>query len=167
MTRQTVFFIDVDVDDDVTSPCFPDPVCIDTLMNVVSIQWNHCGSVLAVAGSLRASNLEKEFNVVQFYTPFGEVSGDDFIPGKNHFCSIFFFCCAENFFFVVFKQHLRTLKVPGKQMTGVAWEGGGLRIGLAVDSYLYFANIRPDYKVNTLRSENLRSTNKTADLWKS
>ncbi|TKS86180.1 WD repeat-containing protein 35 [Collichthys lucidus] len=90
------------------------PVCIDTLMNVVSIQWNHCGSVLAVAGSLRASNLEKEFNVVQFYTPFGE--------------------------------HLRTLKVPGKQMTGVAWEGGGLRIGLAVDSYIYFANIRPDYK---------------------
>lgn len=90
------------------------PVCIDTLMNVVSIQWNHCGSVLAVAGSLRASNVDKEFNVVQFYTPFGE--------------------------------HLRTLKVPGKQMTGVAWEGGGLRIGLAVDSYIYFANIRPDYK---------------------
>uniref|UniRef100_A0A3Q3JR91 WD repeat-containing protein 35 n=1 Tax=Monopterus albus TaxID=43700 RepID=A0A3Q3JR91_MONAL len=90
------------------------PVCIDTLMNVVSIQWNHCGSVLAVAGSLRASNMEKEINVVQFYTPFGE--------------------------------HLRTLKVPGNQMTGVAWEGGGLRIGLAVDYYIYFANIRPDYK---------------------
>uniref|UniRef100_A0AAQ4R3S5 WD repeat domain 35 n=1 Tax=Gasterosteus aculeatus aculeatus TaxID=481459 RepID=A0AAQ4R3S5_GASAC len=90
------------------------PVCIDTLMNVVSIQWNHCGSALAVAGSLRSSNLEKEVNVVQFYTPFGE--------------------------------HLRTLKVPGKQMTGVGWEGGGLRIGLAVDSYIYFANIRPDYK---------------------
>lgn len=54
-------------------PCSSGPVCIDTLMNVVSIQWNHCGSVLAVAGFLRASNLEKEFNVVQFYTPFGEV----------------------------------------------------------------------------------------------
>lgn len=44
-------------------------------------------------------------------------------------------------------QHLRTLKVPGKQMTAVSWEGGGLRIGLAVDSFIYFANIRPDYKV--------------------
>ncbi|XP_029586677.1 WD repeat-containing protein 35 isoform X1 [Salmo trutta] len=88
------------------------PVFIDTLMNVASIQWNQCGSVLAVAGSLRG--MEKEVNVVQFYTPFGE--------------------------------HLRTLKVPGKQMTEVAWEGGGLRIGLAVDSYIYFANIRPDYK---------------------
>uniref|UniRef100_A0A1A8S087 WD repeat-containing protein 35 n=2 Tax=Nothobranchius rachovii TaxID=451742 RepID=A0A1A8S087_9TELE len=90
------------------------PVCIDSSMNVVSIQWNHCGSVLAVAGSLRTANMEKEFNVVQFYTPFGE--------------------------------HLRTLKVSGKQMWGIAWEGGGLRIGLAVDSYIYFANIRPDYK---------------------
>lgn len=56
-------------------PGFADPVCIDTMMSVVSIQWNHCGSVLAVAGSLRASNVEKEVNVnvVQFYTPFGEV----------------------------------------------------------------------------------------------
>ncbi|XP_010877761.2 WD repeat-containing protein 35 isoform X1 [Esox lucius] len=90
------------------------PVFIDTLMNVASIQWNQCGSVLALAGSLRSVAMEKEVNVVQFYTPFGE--------------------------------HLRTLKVPGKQMTAVAWEGGGLRIGLAVDSYIYFANIRPDYK---------------------
>uniref|UniRef100_A0A674PIQ2 WD repeat domain 35 n=1 Tax=Takifugu rubripes TaxID=31033 RepID=A0A674PIQ2_TAKRU len=90
------------------------PVCIDAQMNVVCIQWNHCGSVLAVAGSLKTSNLETEINVVHFYTPFGE--------------------------------HLRTLKVPGKQMTGIAWEGAGLRIALAVDSYLYFANIRPDYK---------------------
>lgn len=90
------------------------PVIIDTMMNVVSIQWNQCGSVLAVAGSIRASSSEKEFNVVQFYTPFGE--------------------------------HLRTLKVPGKQMTAVAWEGGGLRIALAVDSSIFFANIRPDYK---------------------
>lgn len=33
-------------------------------------------------------------------------------------------------------------------MTGLAWEGAGLWIAMAVDSYLYFANIRPDYKVN-------------------
>uniref|UniRef100_F6XA62 WD repeat-containing protein 35 n=1 Tax=Xenopus tropicalis TaxID=8364 RepID=F6XA62_XENTR len=90
------------------------PVLIDTGMNVVSIQWNHCGSVLAIAGSQRAASQDKDINIVQFYTPFGE--------------------------------HLRTLKVPGKQISAVSWEGGGLRIGLAVDSYIYFANIRPDYK---------------------
>uniref|UniRef100_A0AAY4A968 WD repeat-containing protein 35 n=1 Tax=Denticeps clupeoides TaxID=299321 RepID=A0AAY4A968_9TELE len=90
------------------------PVHIDAQMNVASIQWNHCGSVLAVAGSQKTTTMEKEVNLVQFYTPFGE--------------------------------HLRTLKVPGKQMTAVSWEGGGLRIALAVDSFIYFANIRPDYK---------------------
>jgi len=50
-----------------------DPVLIDTGMNVVCIQWNHCGSVLALAGSLKGTSPDKDVNVVQFYTPFGEV----------------------------------------------------------------------------------------------
>ncbi|XP_030902468.2 WD repeat-containing protein 35 isoform X2 [Melopsittacus undulatus] len=90
------------------------PVLIDTGMNVVCIQWNHCGSVLAVAGSLKTTSQDKDVNIVQFYTPFGE--------------------------------HLRTLRVPGKQISALSWEGSGLKIALAVDSYIYFANIRPDYK---------------------
>ncbi|XP_010201833.1 WD repeat-containing protein 35 isoform X2 [Colius striatus] len=90
------------------------PVLIDTGMNVICIQWNHCGSVLAVAGSLKSTSQDKDVNIVQFYTPFGE--------------------------------HLRTLKVPGKQISALSWEGSGLKIALAVDSYIYFANIRPDYK---------------------
>ena len=58
-------------------------------------------------------------------------------------------CLFYGFFFVVMLQHLRTLKVPGKSITSCAWEGGSLRIALAVDSFIYFANIRPDYKVMT------------------
>ncbi|KAJ8321655.1 hypothetical protein KUTeg_000126 [Tegillarca granosa] len=49
-------------------------------------------------------------------------------------------------FYAPFGEHLRTLKVPGKQMYSCSWEGGSLRIALAVDSFIYFANIRPDYK---------------------
>ena len=54
----------------------------------VGCQWSHDGSILAVAGtmSVTGASTEKDSNVVQFYTPFGE--------------------------------HLRTLKVPGKQITG-------------------------------------------------
>ena len=48
-----------------------------------------------------------------------------------------------------FFQHMRTLKVPGKEMFSCSWEGGSLRIALAVDSFIYFANIRLDYKVST------------------
>ena len=41
---------------------------------------------------------------------------------------------------------LRTLPVVGGGINALSWEGGGLRIALAVDAYIYFANIRPDYK---------------------
>ncbi|AIN95907.1 hypothetical protein LPMP_080990 [Leishmania panamensis] len=42
--------------------------------------------------------------------------------------------------------HLRTLRVAGKQCGGIAWEGGGLRVAIAVDASVYFANVRPEYK---------------------
>lgn len=43
-------------------------------MYVVGIQWNHIGSVLAVAGSQKVVTQDKDVNIVQFYTPFGEVN---------------------------------------------------------------------------------------------
>uniref|UniRef100_A0A1I8HZR4 WD_REPEATS_REGION domain-containing protein n=1 Tax=Macrostomum lignano TaxID=282301 RepID=A0A1I8HZR4_9PLAT len=43
-------------------------------------------------------------------------------------------------------EHLRTLKVPGNDITACTWEGGSLRIALAVDSFIYFANVRPRYR---------------------
>jgi WD repeat-containing protein 35 len=89
-----------------------DPCLIDTEMQVAQCAWNQRGTVLALAGVQTVE--EKEVNVVQFYTPFGD--------------------------------HLRTLKVPGSSIKSLTWEGGGLRIALAVDYFVYFANVRPDYK---------------------
>lgn len=42
-------------------------------------------------------------------------------------------------------QHLRTLKIPGREISALSWEGRSLRIAFAIDSFIYFANIRPDY----------------------
>jgi WD repeat-containing protein 35 len=43
-------------------------------------------------------------------------------------------------------QHLRTLKIPGKEISSLSWEGkSNCRIALGVDSFIYFANIRLDY----------------------
>lgn len=44
------------------------------------------------------------------------------------------------------------MKVSGKQISALSWEGGGLKIALAVDYFIYFANIRPDYKVSIMSS---------------
>ena len=64
-----------------------EPVLIDTAMIAVGCQWNHDGSVLAIAGTMSVSGgIDKDSNVVQFFSPLGE--------------------------------HLRTLKVPGKQISG-------------------------------------------------
>lgn len=48
-------------------------------------------------------------------------------------------------FYTAFGVLLRSLKIPGREITALAWEGRSLRIALAVDSFIYFANIRPDY----------------------
>ena len=52
-----------------------DPVNIDTGIAVTHIKWNPTGSILAIAGTqaLTGAAGEKEINVVQFYSPFGEV----------------------------------------------------------------------------------------------
>mmetsp|Transcript_25379 Transcript_25379/g.58463 ORF Transcript_25379/g.58463 Transcript_25379/m.58463 type:complete len:1193 (+) Transcript_25379:116-3694(+) len=91
------------------------PILIDTGMFISRVAWNTNGTVMAVAGQQPSrSSGDKEFSMVQFYSPFG--------------------------------IHLRTLRVPGSGIQGLSWEGGGLRIALAVDSFIFFANIRPDYK---------------------
>eukprot|EP00741_Cyanophora_paradoxa_P024440 tig00022075_g23597.t1 len=96
------------------------PVIIDTGMRTSRVKWNSAGTVLAVCGQQTTSGQSgeaRDVSMVQFFSPMG--------------------------------QHLRTLKVPapgGSGISALSWEGGGLRIALAVDSYIYFANIRPDYK---------------------
>ncbi|CAG9538621.1 unnamed protein product [Cercopithifilaria johnstoni] len=43
-------------------------------------------------------------------------------------------------------EHLRNLSIPGQGIADISWESDGLRLCAAVDSHLFFANIRPDYK---------------------
>lgn len=60
---------------------------------------------------------------------------------KLNFSIMFFFIMIS----IPLHQHLRTLKIPGREITGLSWEGQSLRVAMAVDSFIYFANIRPDY----------------------
>ena len=39
----------------------------------MSCNWNHNGSILAIAGSTILSGQTNECNIVKFYSPFGEV----------------------------------------------------------------------------------------------
>lgn len=48
-------------------------------------------------------------------------------------------------FYSCMGEHLRTLRVPGSCISGIAWEGSGLRLALGVDSYVFFTSIRQNY----------------------
>lgn len=43
----------------------------------------------------------------------------------------------------------------GQQLTAIAWEGISLRLALAIDSAIYFANIRPEYRWGYFASQTL------------
>jgi hypothetical protein len=122
-----------------TSETDEKPILIDTGLRTQSdrpglygmpVLWNSNGSVLAVSGV----SSKKGPDGVK------EVSQVQFYDWTGH--------------------HLRTLKVPGNGVSGIAWEGGGLRLALAVDSFIYFANIRPDYKWSFFSSTLVYAYNK-------
>ncbi|KAH7444660.1 hypothetical protein KP509_02G086900 [Ceratopteris richardii] len=93
-----------------------EPVLIDTKMNITCIKWSPNGEVLGVVGSWKP---EIPVNAeIQLNVQLYSHDG----------------------------IHLRTLNVPGKRISTLAWDGGGLKLALAVDSYIYLANIRPEYK---------------------
>jgi len=91
-------------------------VLIDTGMTASSMKWNTNGTVLAVAGN-HVTITSNERRELSMVQ-----------------------------FYSPYGQHLRTLKVPGSGISALSWEGGSLRIALAVESHIYFANIRPDYR---------------------
>ena len=73
--RWTPDFVEENLDiRDGDVPFITDPILIDTGMQVAQVAWNHTGAILAVAGSQHALGQDKEVNVVQFYTPLGEVT---------------------------------------------------------------------------------------------
>eukprot|EP00904_Undaria_pinnatifida_P002695 jgi/Undpi1/12426/HiC_scaffold_5.g02098.m1 len=93
------------------------PIVINAHMTIRQARWNTNGTVLALSGSARAQ-LSKS----------GQPRDLSVVKLYSPYGAV-----------------LRTLKVPGNGISSMAWEGGGLRIALAVDAYIYFANIRPDY----------------------
>ena len=95
------------------------PIILDTGHQITKISWNPDGTTLAVAGSIRLNT--------------------DSNNSSNNNTNV-----VE--FYNSFGVHLRTLRVPGSgSVNAITWEGDGLRIALAIDSFIYFANIRMKY----------------------
>lgn len=62
------------------------------------------------------------------------MSGHQTAPDGRQLWLVQFYSCQG--------EHLRTMRVPGGGISGIAWEGSGLRLALAVDGSVYFASVR-------------------------
>lgn len=94
-----------------------EPIIVDTKLQSIKMQWNINGKLLALCGIQTLKNSQGE---------------------EKETCVVQLWS--------PFGQLLKSLKVPGKKIKSLSWENDGLRLALAVDAFIYFANIRPDYK---------------------
>lgn len=108
-----------------------EPILIDTGMELKKCKWNTNGTVLALAG------------LQSMKTSDGKTTNVNVIQ-----------------FYDPYGSHIKSVKIPGSKIEAFTWEGGGLRICVAVDSFLYFANIRPDYKWGYFHNTLVYSYNK-------
>lgn len=92
------------------------PVLIDSGLRLIQAKWNSNGTMLALAG----------------------VASDAGADGQTGAGEVQFYSCTG--------RYVTTLRVPGGSVASISWEGGGLRLALAVESFIYFANIRPEYR---------------------
>lgn len=101
------------------------PVILDPHMTVSSCKWNADGTVLTVTGYVlsQASN----------GTPSKHSNPNSMV--RDNVVK----------FFNNTGEYIRTLRIPGDDVKGLSWEGSNLRIAMAVDSFIYFANNRPSY----------------------
>ena len=92
------------------------PVILDTELAITTCKWDSNGLILAIAGGQKHRG------------------GTDL---KSH-NMVKFYDPSGNF--------LRSIRIPGDSLSAVSWEGSGLRLALAVDSSIFFANVRPAYQ---------------------
>lgn len=145
------------------------PVVFDSNLPVVrGVAWNPQGSCLAVCGVLntvamgvggelgKGSDGHGGAGTISTTPPppGSTTTGIASLDGMGGGSTV-----GVNFFSIEGKLQ-RTLRVTGKHCGGVSWEGDGLRIALAVDSSVYFANIRPQYHYGFLHSTAIYAFNR-------
>ena len=107
------------------------------------MKWNIDGTILAIAGddSIRLTNTTYSIQLIDLLQILGvsSISSD-----PREISKVKFYDPRGNL--------LHILRVPGKAINSIAWERTGSRFAMAVDSFVYFADIRPSYRWGNLQN---------------
>jgi WD repeat-containing protein 35 len=130
-------------------------VCVDTGIRPSGIKWNHNGSVRSKQQLLAGSAVRVCMGSAVVTVPDSPltmrrltlsvldllimlqvlaVTGRQATADGRELWLVQFYSQAG--------EHLRTMRVPGSGITGLAWEGSGLRLALSVESHIFFTSVR-------------------------
>ena len=105
-------------------------VLVDTkLVTIVKCRWSHNSRILAVCGKLPPSAATK--------TPPLTGTAAEQAAAKSVLAVVFFNANGER---------IKTLRVPGENITDLCWGKSDLMLAMSVDAFMYFALVRHDYK---------------------
>jgi WD repeat-containing protein 35 len=108
-----------------------DPIIIDTELGIKSCKWSPDGSVIAfIGGQLKPANATST-------SKRSSSTGKEATSSERSTNYIKFYSGSGVF--------LRQVRIPGDEINSITWESSGLRIGLAVDAFIFFANVRMSY----------------------
>ncbi len=104
----------------------PAPIVFDSELEVNNCHWNPDGTIIAIGGLYRQNRNKNRDD--KGASP--ERGGKSINMIK---------------FYDAYGVPLRLLKIPGEALRGFSWEASNLRLALAVDHFIFFANVRPRY----------------------
>lgn len=105
-------------------------IVLDTDLNSVTYcRWSTKGNIIAIVGTQNVPGTSGKG--AEYKSSSGQTSNPTIINLVK--------------FFDNFGKPIRSIRIPGDCITAVSWEGADLRLSLAVDSSIYFANIRHTY----------------------
>jgi WD repeat-containing protein 35 len=102
-----------------------DPIVIDTELSLKSCKWSPDGCTIAFIGGLSSKTS-------------GASSKKSSKDKEDRSTNYIKFYSAGGVF-------LRQVRIPGDEINSITWEQSGLRIALAVDAFIFFANVRMSY----------------------
>ena len=102
-------------------------------------KWNQNGHVLVLCGSKYKSSAED--------------------PTKHREMNIIQFYNPHG-------KLLKSLKIPGKsKISGMCWDGSGLRIAITVDGSIYFVNVRNSYQWSAMKTTTVFASSRVSRLF--
>lgn len=114
------------------------PVLLNTELKISSVEWSYAGDMFAVTGEpVQPIGIPDTTCLTRTFAPLGNGRVEE--------------GASKNYLKLYNGQGelLQMVKVPGNEIFDCSWDRTGFKLALAVDSYIFFANLKPHFHLTS------------------